>query len=541
MQILLVDCDLGEIPGHDVRRVSPKPGLVQVRDVLGDAGTPDLIVQRERLGPRVFLSGLDDVSCTKIFWSVDSHLNLFWHRWYGRLFDVVLTPHVSLFEALPIEWRLPDVRRFVVPGYQREWRPHAERSHTAAFVGILDKERPLRVWLAELLRERHGVTAQRLTPAAMLDLYDDTRLIPNEAICGEVNFRLMEGASCGCCVLTPDSGDDLCAIFDPGREVLVYRHALELDELLTFFGKRPDLSGRIGRAAQQRVLAEHVPEHGAARLVGMAGTASHGCTGEEARRALLLARIQWARSRPESRTELPDFLPLLGKLEPHPEATAMCLRLLAETGRHDAVRNLLYQIFQAKQGEGALCPPDFLDGNLACAGAALRLNDFALFRLFWLRQHQEVLAAGRAVPEPDSLFQGCLLWADLLARADRVCQPGFLFDPGCQCPETAWDMLSLAESLAPDQETTGIWARKAAVLGERTPFVHSRLGCRARCSLNAPNDWRARLEYAHACLCAFRLEQGLAELAEARAQAVQAGQERHFARLLDRYALPSRC
>ena len=42
-----------------------------------------------------------------------------------------------------------------------------------------------------------GLKAEvELSQEVMLELYDNTRILPNESLCTEVNFRLMEGAAC---------------------------------------------------------------------------------------------------------------------------------------------------------------------------------------------------------------------------------------------------------------------------------------------------------------------------------------------------------
>ncbi|MBQ9407465.1 MAG: glycosyltransferase family 1 protein [Desulfovibrio sp.] len=194
-----------------------------LRDERGGWFRPDVLIQREHIGKRRFLYGLEQLHCPKIFWAVDSHLNMAWQRWYIRLFDLVLTPHSSLFAALPQEWQSAPAQNFAWPGCRRPWRSHDKRSHSVAFVGVIDNNRPMRRSFAELLRRRCGLEACTLPFDAMLALYDDTRVLPNEAIAHEFNFRIMEGASCGCCVLTPDIGDDLAANFTPGREVIAHR------------------------------------------------------------------------------------------------------------------------------------------------------------------------------------------------------------------------------------------------------------------------------------------------------------------------------
>jgi glycosyltransferase involved in cell wall biosynthesis len=69
--------------------------------------------------------------------------------------------------------------------------------------------------------------AQDLGFAPMLEFYDRSRIVPNESIFGEVNFRLFEAASCGCAVINPAT-PGLQDLFIPGEEVAAYRDGAEL-------------------------------------------------------------------------------------------------------------------------------------------------------------------------------------------------------------------------------------------------------------------------------------------------------------------------
>ena len=77
--------------------------------------------------------------------------------------------------------------------------------------------------------------------------------------------RLFEAAACGVPVLS-DWWEGLDEFFEPGREILVARTTEEAIEAL----RRPaeDLA-RLGRAARQRVLAEHTAEARARQLVAI--------------------------------------------------------------------------------------------------------------------------------------------------------------------------------------------------------------------------------------------------------------------------------
>lgn len=548
MNIFLVDCDLGELPGHRVHKVHLDDGsIVSVQRLLDDPASeggrfrPDVVIQMEHIGRRVFLSGLAELPCPKVFWAVDSHLNLFWQRWYGRLFDVVLTPHKSLFDALPQEWQLGDVRRAAMQGCDRPWRPHAGRTHAASFVGRIDQNRPQRFRFAQLLEQRHGVKPCVLPYHEMMPLYDDTRILPNESICREFNFRIMEGASCGCCVLTENIGDDLAANFEPGSEVLTYGHALELDELLFFLAGRPGVTEKIGKAAHRRVMESHLLEHRVADLLRMLPCiAAKTCSSGESERILALACIQWARANPAYE----QYLPVLGaRLEcqpPHPDVMAMRLRLLAEGGQWDAARNMLSMIL-ADMAAKTPCPDnraglppsdgsaDSLDLLTVCAVVALRLGELPLFLTCWNRQKHLC----PELAEPQDIFQACLAWAQILARTQRLCQPGFHFDPARHCPETAFEMTQMAKHYVSSDESVHQWIQAMATCCDKTPFYHLALDYRARLSLDAPDDWRSSLEYSRGCLNAYFLEQGLAEATMARELARKAGEEEEFATLAD--------
>lgn len=538
MNIFLIDCELGELPGHDVRRaeIGNVGGIMPVRRLLGpvaDGGKfrPDVIIQMEQIGRRVFLSGLSELDCPKIFWAVDSHLNLFWQRWYGRLFDVVLTPHKSLFDALPPSWRLRDVRSSSIPGYARLWRPHEARGHAASFVGRVDENRLQRSRFTRLLERRHGVIPCTLPFHAMLDRYDDTRVLPNESICREFNFRIMEGASCGCCVLTEDIGEDLAANFEPGKEILTYGHALEFEELLSFLTARPAVTEKIGKAAQSRVEKSHLMRHRVADLMNLIPSlAAHAGDAGESERVFVLACVQWARSNPAYKKYLPALGGLLERQPPHPDILAMRLRLCLENGRLEDARSLLAMIHDSLNVEADT--PDrehSIDLHTACAVAALRLGDLALFSAFWNRQKTLCPDA----PAPKDLFHACLAWASVLAASGRVCQPGFYFDPARHCPETAFEMMQMAQRFVLDEDHSRQWVQSMAKYCDRTPFYQLAPDYRARLSLDSPNDWREGLAYAMACLHTFFLEEGITEAAMAYECARNAGEEGAFIKATD--------
>ncbi|MEG2171797.1 MAG: glycosyltransferase [Desulfovibrionaceae bacterium] len=272
MRILSVNSCLDEAfqqGGHEVLSVSLPGGTHALGQVAGVSNfCPDMLFQQEALGKPVVLTDLSFFVCVKAFWSIDTHINLYWHRYYGRLFDIFFTPHKTVCAEAPAHWQHPNVCRLAYAGTQRPWKAHAARADALNFVGRMTSQRPFRKHFMDFFHQRYGLQArENISYASMLDLYADTRVLPNECMALETNFRLLEGASCGCCVISPDIGEDQEALLTPGREVLVYADALECMELTDFCLRKPRMAEAIGKLAQQRIQAEHLPVHRAAQVL----------------------------------------------------------------------------------------------------------------------------------------------------------------------------------------------------------------------------------------------------------------------------------
>ncbi len=533
MHILCLDCPglagaFREL-GHQATALSLAPGKNDLAAVLhGLDARPDCIIHHELLGERRILNNLETAPCPTLFVAVDTHLNLFWHRSYGRLFDAVATPHLTWFESLPVEWRHPQVFRFSHTGQERPWAPHRLRQHDLALCARMTQHRQLRQWMADMLRASHGLHLQdNLSFAAMLDLYADSRLIPNESICFEVNFRLLEGASCGAVVLSPETGPDQDCLFVPGKEMLVYRDGLELREQIAWLKRRPEQAESIGRAAWERVRREHLIRHRAqALLERIPGLERQRATGDAAAVLSWLTRVELTRNG-VLRLPIPTLLAEGEKLPPAPEARAVRIRLLAESGRRSELETFCRSILAADTSLSSI------DLDAAASGAFLRLGDFRTARQFWNRH---LLRGGSGSVAPDSPFALCLAWADALRRAGRAVRIGSPFIPEEKhLPFCAFEFLVLARFL--DGKNPEASRRLDALTAPIPAYTAFRLGVLAELTLADQNNWRLQFAYGALSLKACRVDEGLFELAEARAKAESAGKSAAHERMLA--ALPS--
>lgn len=542
MNILCIDCPYTkeiESMGHKVLAPDFQPGVVYLPAILQmNNFKPDLLIHYERLSARVIMGGMEKIQCPTVFVSVDSHINMFWHKYYGRLFDLVLTPHMSFFNALDKEERLPAVQRMASTGYRRLFKKFDKRTHNLTFSGVTTEFRPSRTAMLSLLKDSVGLySPDAIIPhEEMLNLYMDSQMIPNECIGREVNYRLFEGASCGSLVLSPNIGEDQNAHFEPGVEFEPYEHGLELVEKVRFYQKNRSLAERIGQAGWQRVQAHHLPEHRARQLVELVSSVTRRrAEGEEARMYFWLTLAQLSR---HGTHPLPAewFLNYKEQLPDSGLVSAMKLRFLMEAShsgnplfspenasayRGEAVE-LLRQILANKWYE------DSLDCNLAGAMAALSLERPVWARAFWQRQIEGMEKSGNAVyvakAPLEEVYDNYMAWGKLLMSLGRDAQSGFKFlRNGGTLPSSAFECMIIARDLATSSQDS--WLPELHKICARVPgFSFWDMGLLAELSLKYQDKWLYQLQYGYNSIENFRVEAGLFELEEARKKAKEQGE-----------------
>ena len=300
MHICLVDgpstlADALQSAGHKVTALGSPGGVLHLPKFLAaNKVEPELFIQVEHLGRRTLLQGVEGLACPTLFWAIDTHLNHYWQQYYALLFDGVLTPHISLFAKAPHPLAPKTMLRFATPAQAMPWQPHANRRNPLALWARLTQERPARTWLVALLQQQCGlVHSQEGSLHDMMALYANTRMVPNETIAGEVNFRLLEAAAAGCLVLSPQVGEDQNALLCPGKEYLPYTGALELLEHIHWGIRHPHQAEAMAHKAWQRVQAEHLPEHRAHSLLQyVTELTQNRATGPEAKLLFWLA-LAW--------------------------------------------------------------------------------------------------------------------------------------------------------------------------------------------------------------------------------------------------------
>ena len=509
--------------GHDVLFLDPGQGVVDIAQLLDQHGfEPELLLQQETLGAnRSFLKGVENLDCPTVYWAIDTHLNFYWHRHYAKLFWGVLTSQAD------------DPQRFLDAGsaaaqwmpWHAEplaWKPFAEREVDVGFVGRLSAERQARTWMLDLLAEAGPLEIRSDIPQNQVpDFHASTRIAPNEAILGEINFRLFETAATGCCIVTPSNAPGLDQLFEPSVEAAPYGDSLELLELVAYYRRHPEQAEAMGRAAHQRLMREHTAEHRARQVVGFAASLNRPERREAGADWLLtLAELKRA-----SRVHL-GITSLLNWLSQHmenPRALAMTIRLAAENDFPEQALELCRMV--------AANPVPALETSLAASTAAIRLGEpgLAKYLLAAWRQYngQDTHGLNNDDMGRIELYRE---WASECAGANMLMTPGSPFDPAKHVPVTAVDCLWSAWNLDPSDQD--IQHRLEAQMATRGGFEYMRLGMLSHLSMQDKRNWRLQCRLGQLNLHVYRPWAGLEELALARDMAASMGHGQRFARYL---------
>lgn len=219
----------------------------------------DLIIVHESLGNRQLPHGIEQAHVPTVFYSVDVHLNLYWHREYAQIFDYVFVSQKDYVQRLQHDhaYWLP---WSVDPETFRECL--SERKYDIVFVGTINSSRRKRKNIISELAKRFNVKLyginpmHRLSKTEMAQVYSQAKIIINESIFKEVTFRTFEAPACGGMLLTERVENGLCDLFEDGKDAVMFdRH--DFIEKADYYLKNDRERRSIADSGKSRVHREH--------------------------------------------------------------------------------------------------------------------------------------------------------------------------------------------------------------------------------------------------------------------------------------------
>jgi hypothetical protein len=252
---------------HDVRPCGPGWPTPRLEDV-DPTGARFFLELDAVTGNFVRPSGLQCLHLPKFAWLVDTHKKLDFHRLLAREVDLVFHAHQAwghVFEGphswLPLHADGEVFRPVDVDDASREW--------DVAFVGS-------QTWRADPVRrlaERHGLRALVTTTTGPREksetaaIYARARVVFNQHVANDLNFRVFEAAACGRVLLTDAQANGQYELFEDDRHYALFKDERDLErQLLRLLGDAP-LRARIERETAAHATAKHTTRARVAQLV----------------------------------------------------------------------------------------------------------------------------------------------------------------------------------------------------------------------------------------------------------------------------------
>ncbi len=224
----------------------------------------DLILYIDPVG-NIFPIGLENIDCPTAIYLIDVHQNLKQRLQLAYFFDYVF---IAQKDYLPVFKEKGISNVFWLPlacdpdthGYLTGEK---ERLYDIGFVGnrgIVGTER--RKLLDNLQQKfRLNDLNRKYLPEEIASVYNQSQMVFNWAVNGDVNMRVFEALCSGRLLLTNAIPNGLEELFENRKHLVIYHNSEELIELARYYLEHPDEREAIAKAGQAQVLAKHTYQH----------------------------------------------------------------------------------------------------------------------------------------------------------------------------------------------------------------------------------------------------------------------------------------
>ncbi|MDR1081435.1 MAG: glycosyltransferase [Deltaproteobacteria bacterium] len=332
---------------------------------------PDLIVYTDHLGIHGWPEGIADLhGVPRVYYAVDTPINLWWQRHFARLFDYVFADQKPCADELS---RMGMKAGWLPVGVDaKSYLPSSGEDggkiYDFGFVGVMDEaRRPKRARLMSLISQRYSVKTAGsrgdgwVGPGESGQLYRQSKLALNENLFPGVTMRMLEAMASGAVLFTEKAGGDLGEMFTPGEDFAWFDPPELLDAAETWLNDEK-LRKRAARRASEKVQASHDVTNRAETFLQAVqgvnpGTALSGkAAADEEGRFLFLTALRWPREDGQKRMARAEklFRDADSRGELSPAGLFMLGHIQRLRKRPEDARGFLVRAWEAGETRGAL-------------------------------------------------------------------------------------------------------------------------------------------------------------------------------------------
>ena len=211
--------------------------------------------------------GLEQTAVPTIFYSVDAQHHIHWHKYLGAVFDLVFVAHRDY------------IPQFLAEGANAHWLPlwaskepevSSEKTFESLFVGTLNPNlNKDRVEFFEKLQLEAPVEVRQ---GGWWDLFPKAKIVINQTVKGDLNFRVFEAMASGSMLLTERGSNGLFDLFQEGEHFACYNKG-DVQEAAAQIKKYIDDDierERIAQKGYEEIKKHHLESHRAKIVLDMA-------------------------------------------------------------------------------------------------------------------------------------------------------------------------------------------------------------------------------------------------------------------------------
>ncbi len=247
--------------GVDLRLEGPGGSIDEILDFFPTANKPDCIVYHDDSRPLSIL-GLETVDIPTLLYAVDTHHHLSWHMYLARAFDHVWVAHLDYLTAMRAQNSTTEWMPLWAPEILK---PQKTKTIEACFRGNLDPNyHPKR---AKFFEEVGKFISLDAGSGHYKTDYARAKIVINQAVKNDLNFRVFEAMSAGALLITPRVLG-LDSLFVDGQDLVTYEgdSVEDVCRVVKYFLAHDSERERIADSGHRKVLRWHSPSARALKL-----------------------------------------------------------------------------------------------------------------------------------------------------------------------------------------------------------------------------------------------------------------------------------
>jgi hypothetical protein len=245
--------------GCDVVTSKPVLTFEEVRELLPPGFNPERIIYFDHSEPLRVL-GLDTLTIPTIVHLVDTHIHKSWHPVLSGCFDVALLAMRGYNQLFVQGDHIPPVYWLPLWAFRLGADPKYDRPVNVSFRGTFGGTHPKRPeFFGAVNKKIPGDYGQ----GPFFDLYNSSKIILNDCINDDLNWRVFEALASGAMLLTPRVSQETLDLFPEGECLVTYRPH-DVDDAvskLDYYLKNSSERLAIATAGYERVMQGHMGTH----------------------------------------------------------------------------------------------------------------------------------------------------------------------------------------------------------------------------------------------------------------------------------------